>query len=339
MKRLSLLIVYLFAGTLTVMEGAEASSKGDFRTWVKGVRVEALQLGIRSEVVEDLLSNVQLNRRVIRSDRSQAEFKLTLKTYRQRVITPTNISVGRKKASKHHDLLKAVALRYGVQPRFILAIWGIETRYGAVEANVPLISSLATLAYDARRSKFFRKQLLDTMRMVNKGYIDANSLFGSWAGAMGQPQFMPSSYLAFAQDFDGDGRRDIWKNEGDVFASIANYLAQHGWNSKTTWGRRVQAPTSLLVSLGNPSRRAAPGCRAKTSARKKLKEWQDLGVRRTDATDLPNANLSAALVLPDGQKGEAYLVYGNYAAIMAYNCAHLYAITVGMLADRIGEVK
>ena len=339
MKRLSLLILYLFAGTLSVMESAKASSKGDFKTWVNGVRAEALQLGIRSEVVEELLANVKQNRRVVKRDRSQAEFKLTLKTYRQRVITPTNISVGRNKASKHQDLLKAVALRYGVQPRFILAIWGIETRYGAVEANVPLISSLATLAYDARRSKFFRKQLLDTMRMVNRGYIDANSLFGSWAGAMGQPQFMPSSYLAFAQDFDGDGRRDIWKNEGDVFASIANYLAQHGWNSKTTWGRRVQAPSSLIVSLGDPSRRAAPGCRAKTSARKKLNEWQKLGVRRTDGTDLPTASLSAALVLPDGQKGEAYLVYSNYAAIMAYNCAHLYAITVGMLADRIGNVE
>ena len=339
MKRLSLLIVYIFASTLTVIESPKASSKGDFVTWINGVRAEALQLGIRSEVIEDLLDNVQQNRRVIKRDRSQAEFKLTLKTYRKRVITLTNIDVGRKKASKHQDLLKAVALKYGVQPRFILAIWGIETRYGAVEANVPLISSLATLAYDARRSKFFRNQLFDTMRMVNKGYIDSNSLFGSWAGAMGQPQFMPSSYLAFAQDFDGDGRRDIWKNEGDVFASIANYLAQHGWNSEMTWGRRVQAPAPLRVLLGNPSIRAAPGCRAKTSARKKLNEWQKLGVRRTDGTDLPKANLSAALVLPDGQNGEAYLVYRNYAAIMAYNCAHLYAITVGMLADRIGRVE
>ena len=160
-----------------------------------------------------------------------------------------------------------MALRYGVQPRFILAIWGIETRYGAVEANVPLISSLATLAYDARRSKFFRKQLLDTMRMVNRGYIDANSLFGSWAGAMGQPQFMPSSYLAFAQDFDGDGRRDIWKNEGDVFASIANYLGQHGWNSKQLGTEGAGSIISYSL-LGSPSRRAAPGCRAKTSARK-----------------------------------------------------------------------
>ena len=208
-----------------------------------------------------------------------------------------------------------------------------------MEANVPLVSSLATLAYDARRSKFFRKQLFDTLQMVNKGYIGSDSLFGSWAGAMGQPQFMPSSYLAFAQDFDGDGKRDIWKNEGDVFASIANYLAKHGWNENLTWGRRVQAPKSLIASLGEPSRRAAPGCRARTSERKKLSEWQALGVRRADGTDLPTRDLAAALVLPDGAEGEAYIVYRNYAAIMAYNCAHLYAVTVGTLADAIGSVR
>jgi membrane-bound lytic murein transglycosylase B len=218
-----------------------------------------------------------------------------------------------------------------------MAIWGIETRYGAVEANVPLVSSLATLAYDARRSKFFRKQLFDTLQMVNKGYIGADSLFGSWAGAMGQPQFMPSSYLAYAQDFDGDGRRDIWKNKADVFASIANYLARHGWNENLTWGRMVLAPASLVKSLGKPSRRL--GCRARTSEQKKLSEWQELGLRRADGTDLPAADLSAALVLPDGPQGEAYIVYRNYAAIMAYNCAHLYAITVGTLADSIGTVK
>jgi len=334
---------FLFAGlaltALSFSGSVHANPKGDFQTWLDGVRAEALQKGIRPDVVARLLTGVEPNRRVIKRDRSQAEFKLTLAIYRKRVVTPTNISVGRKKAAKHRDLLQAVAAKYGVQPRFILAIWGIETRYGAVEANVPLVSSLATLAYDARRSKFFRKQLFDTLQMVNKGYIGADSLFGSWAGAMGQPQFMPSSYLAFAQDFDGDGRRDIWKNEGDVFASIANYLAKHGWNDNLTWGRKVMVPSSLIASLGKPARRAAPGCRARTSERKKLSEWQALGLRRADGSDLPTADLSAALVLPDGPKGEAYIVYRNYAAIMAYNCAHLYAVTVGTLADSIGSVK
>jgi membrane-bound lytic murein transglycosylase B len=333
------LLASLALTALTFSGSVNANPKGDFRTWLDGVRVEALQIGIRPDVVARLLTGVEPNRRVIKRDRSQAEFKLTLAIYRKRVVTPTNISVGRKKAAKHRDLLQAVAAKYGVQPRFILAIWGIETRYGAVEANVPLVTSLATLAYDARRSKFFRKQLFDTLQMVNKGYIGADSLFGSWAGAMGQPQFMPSSFLAYAQDFDGDGRRDIWKNEGDVFASIANYLAKHGWNDNLTWGRKVLVPSSLIASLGKPDRRTAPGCRARTSELKKLSEWQALGLRRADGSNLPTADLSAALVLPDGPKGEAYIVYRNYAAIMAYNCAHLYAVTVGTLADSIGSVK
>ena len=324
-----------------VMGQQNTDTKPDFDTWLQGIREEALQRGIRPEVVAEALANVTPNRRVITRDRSQAEFKLTLSTYLGRVVTPLNVRVGAGKAREYKDLLEAVAAKYGVQPRFILAIWGIETRYGAVKADVPLISSLATLAYDARRSDFFKRQLFATLEMVNRGYIDVGSLFGSWAGAMGQPQFMPSSYLAFAQDFDGDGRRDIWKNEGDVFASIANYLARHGWNDTQTWGRKVEIPPGLVSSFGEPARRAAPGCRARTYAEKPLSEWQSLGVRRLGGRDLPTRNLNAALVLPDGPEGkDAYLVYKNYSAIMAYNCAHLYAVTVGTLGDRIqGELR
>jgi membrane-bound lytic murein transglycosylase B len=152
---------------------------------------------------------------------------------------------------------------------------------------------------------------------------------------MGQPQFMPSSYLAYARDFDGDGQRDIWTNVGDVFASIANYLAEHRWSSDLTWGRKVSIPPKLLENLGKPTRQASPGCRARRSDQKTLSEWQALGVRRADGTDLPMRDLSAALVLPDGKGGDVYLVYRNYSAILAYNCAHLYAVTVGTLADRI----
>jgi membrane-bound lytic murein transglycosylase B len=337
MQRFAAALVFVSVLATSSAVQAQAKPKGDFSTWLQSIREEALQRGIRPEVVAQALSDVKPNRRVIKRDRSQSEFKLTLSTYLGRVVTPRNISVGRKNAASHKALLDAVAKKYGVQPRFIVAIWGIETRYGAITADVPLISSLATLAYDARRSTFFKKQLFATLTMVNKGYIDVESLFGSWAGAMGQPQFMPTSYLAFAQDFDGDGRRDIWKNEGDVFASIANYLAKHRWRNDQTWGRKVEAPKSLIASLGKPSRRAAPGCRAKTYAEKSLSQWQGLGVRRIGGRDLPVRDLKAALVVPDGPKGDAYLVYRNYAAIMAYNCAHLYAVTVGTLADRIGE--
>ena len=337
MQRFAAALVFISVLTMSSAVQAQTKPKPDFGSWLQSIREEALQRGIRPEVVAEALADVKPNRRVIKRDRSQSEFKLTLSTYLNRVVTPRNISVGQKKAAKHKALLDAVSKKYGVQSRFILAIWGIETRYGAITADVPLISSLATLAYDARRSTFFKKQLFATLTMVNKGYIDVKSLFGSWAGAMGQPQFMPTSYLAFAQDFDGDGRRDIWKNEGDVFASIANYLAKHRWRDDQTWGRKVEAPKTLVASLGKPARRAAPGCRARTYPEKSLSQWQALGVRRLGGRDLPVRDLKAALVLPDGPKGDVYLVYRNYAAIMAYNCAHLYAVTVGTLADRIGE--
>jgi membrane-bound lytic murein transglycosylase B len=335
MQRINVVLVLIFV--LTVSFGAQSQQKPDFATWLMEIREEAIRSGIRPDVVDEAFDGVKPNRRVIKRDRNQSEFKLTLSTYMDRVVTSRNVSIGRSKAAKYKDLLDRVSAKYGVQPRFILAIWGIETRYGAITADIPLISSLATLAYDARRSTFFKKQLFATLTMVNKGFIDVKSLFGSWAGAMGQPQFIPTSYLAFAQDFDGDGRRDIWTNEGDVFASIANYLAKHRWRNDQTWGRKVKIPAGLAASLGKPSRPAAPGCRARTSPEKTLMEWQRLGVRRFGGSDLPARNLRAALVMPDGENRDAYLVYRNYSAIMAYNCAHLYAVTVGTLADGIGQ--
>ncbi|MEQ9121423.1 MAG: lytic murein transglycosylase [Alphaproteobacteria bacterium] len=252
------------------------------------------------------------------------------------MITPENVRVGLAKRQKHAELLDAVAKRYGVQPRFILAIWGLETRFGAVEATMPVIPAVATLAFDRRRSAYFREQLMSALKMLDRGYIDLASLKGSWAGAMGQPQFMPSSYMAYAQDFDGDGRRDIWTNEGDVFASIANYLAKHGWRDDQTWGRKVSAPDGVKMraaeEFGNRS-----GCVAdrKMSRERGLHDWAELGVRKADGQPLPSRNLPARMVLPDGPKGDAYLVYGNYDSVLRYNCAHLYAVTVGELADAL----
>lgn len=335
MRRVLAAAVLAVSFSVPVWAQEAADRSGEFAEWLNGVRTEALAKGIKPAIVDEALTGVELNPRLIKRDRNQAEFKLTLDRYQKNVLTPLNIEAGRKKAAAHEELLRQVSERYGVQPRFILAIWGIETRYGAVKADVPLIQSLATLAFDRRRSSFFRSQLFAALEIADKGYMDIPHLFGSWAGAMGQPQFMPTSYLAYAADFDGDGRRDIWTNEGDVFASIANYLAKHGWRDDLTWGRPVQVPPQVARMLGEPDRRAAPGCRATTHVEKSLPEWQQLGVRRIDGRDLPERDIPAALVRPDGDTGDYYLVYKNYSAIMAYNCAHLYAVTVGTLADRI----
>lgn len=335
--RRGLPIAFIVASFLAAIPASASDLNENFARWLDDVRVEARERGISESVIQSALKDVKPVERIIKRDRNQAEFKLTLPTYLKRVVTRRNIDRGRNLAQKHKDLLARVSEKYGVQPRVILAIWGIETRFGAVKANVPVIPSVATLAFDRRRSKYFRSQLFATLTMLDRGYIELENLKGSWAGAMGQPQFMPSSYLAYAQDFDGDGRRDIWKNTGDVFASIANYLAKHGWRSDMTWGRAVRIPDGLMEKLGPFKRRATRGCRANTSTPERLSQWQAQGVRRSDGSDLPTRDLSAVLVKPDGvAKNEAYLVYRNYAAIMSYNCAHLYAITVGVLSDRIG---
>ena len=310
-----------------------ASDVPGFDAWLEDVRKEARTKGISEKVISEALTDVTPVKRILERDRNQAEFKLTLDTYMKRVVTKQNVERGRAMARKHAALLTKISERYGVQPRVILAIWGIETRFGLVKATMPVIPAVATLAFDRRRSAYFRQQLFSTLQMLERGYIDLPNLKGSWAGAMGQPQFMPSSYMAYAVDFDGDGRRDIWNNTGDVLASIANYLATHGWRPFLTWGREVRVPDNLKAVTGpHDTRPAARGCRAKTSRMRALSDWQGLGVRRADGRDLPTRNISAALVEQDGRH---FLVYDNYAAVMAYNCAHLYALTVGVLSDRI----
>ena len=311
--------------------------RADFQNWLIDVRAEARDKGISERVISSALSNIEPVARILERDRKQSEYTITLNKYRQRVITPNNIRIGLSKQNRHSSTLHRVAERYGVQPRFILAIWGIETRFGAVTGTMPVIPAVATLAFDRRRSKYFRQQLFASLKMLHRGYISLPEMMGPWAGAMGQPQFMPSSYIAYAQDFDGDGRRDIWSNEGDVFASIANYLAEHRWNDDLTWGRKVNAPGNVRRAAIKSFDRKERGCRAmkKMTRNKSLNDWARQGVTNADGSPLPKRNLPAAMVLPDGQNGPAYLVYKNYRSILRYNCAHLYAVTVGEMADAL----
>ena len=315
----------------------QATANDPFSVWLNGVRLEALSRGIKRTVIDNALNNVQPIRLVLKRDRSQSEFKLNLSKYSSRVVTKNNINLGRTKAKLHSRLLKKVSQKFGVQPRFIMAIWGIETRFGLVQANTPLIPAVATLAFDKRRSKYFRNQLFAVLKMLDQSYIEVESLYGSWAGAMGQPQFMPSSYLAYAKDFDGDGRRDIWKSVPDVLASIANYLKKHGWKNNHTWGREILLPKKDIFKLAPLVRGFLPGCRARMSRPMLISQWDVLGVRRINKDRLPKREILGMLVLPDGESGKAFLVYQNYKAILAYNCAHLYGLTVGLLSDQIGK--
>jgi membrane-bound lytic murein transglycosylase B len=260
---------------------------------------------------------------------------LTFEEYLRRRVTPAVVQQGRDLAAQHRELLGQIHEVYGVPPRIILAIWGLETRFGRYSGDVPVFQALATLAWEPRRAGFFRAQLYDALRMVDRGHIDVPSMKGSWAGAMGQPQFMPSSYLAYAVDFDGDGRRDIWTSAPDTFASIANYLARHGWQADASWGREVRATSAVAQRAARMLGRRDSGCRAMQSmiGPASLVTWQRLGVRPLYGGRL-SANPSPAALVRVGPR--SFLVHGNYDALLRYNCAHYYALAVATLADRIG---
>ena len=212
-----------------------------------------------------------------------------------------------------------------MQPRFIVALWGIETNFGKLTGTYPLISSLATLAWDGRREDFFKGQLLDALRIIEQGHVTPSAFKGSWAGAMGQVQFMPSSFLKYAVDQDGDGKKDLWGNLADVFGSAANYLQQNGWHGDETWGRQVKLPEGLDPALLG------------LEQTRQLSAWQALGVRQLDGSPLPGVEMQASLVRPDGAKGRAYLAYPNYLVLRHWNRSHYFVVAVGTLADRLVE--
>lgn len=313
------------AGWLALTVTAPAMAEENFATWLDGVREEALGKGIRAEVLDAAFAGVKPIPRVIELDRRQPEFTLTFQQYLDRVVPDSRKKRGRARYATHKAMLDAVGKKYGVQPRFIVALWGIETDFGRVTGGFPVIASLATLAHDGRRSAYFRGELMHALNILNGNHTTADKMMGSWAGAMGQPQFMPSSFNNFAVDEDGDGRRDIWETQIDVFASAANYLSKVGWRDDITWGRKVKLPAGFDLSL------------ASLDTEKRLSEWQAMGVRRADGGDLPARDLPASLVLPvKGSATPAYLVYQNYRNILKWNRSTYFALAVGHLSDAIG---
>ena len=304
---------------------AVPGSAEDFQIWLGKLRVEAEGKGIAQSVLDEALAGIQPIPRVIELDRRQPEFTLTFTQYRDRVVPQSRIKKGRVKYQENRDLLEEIGGKIGVQPRFIVALWGIETDFGRVTGGFKVIPALATLAHDGRRSAFFRKELLNALQILHEGHIAPKEMMGSWAGAMGQSQFMPSSFLAHAVDYDGDGRRDIWTTRPDVFASAANYLAKSGWRADQTWGREVKLPRDFDFAL------------ADLKVRKPIGGWQALGVRQPDGGDLPTRQLSASIVLPEkGKMTPAYLVYSNYRTTLRWNRSTYFALAVGLLSDGIG---
>jgi membrane-bound lytic murein transglycosylase B len=306
---------------LLMVGTAQAADSPNFDTWLAGLRAEAAAAGIDAAILDAALTGIRPIPRIIELDRSQPEGRLTAAQYLERVVPASRQSAARQRLARHRGLLQSVAARYGVQPRFIVALWGIETDFGRNTGGFGVIESLATLAYDGRRADFFRSELLAALRILDERHIAPAAMHGSWAGAMGQSQFMPSSFLAFAVDENGDGRRDIWQTLPDVFASIANYLAKSGWLDDQTWGRAVRLPSGFDAGLvGLETKRPIGG-------------WQALGVRRQDGRDLPGRQLPASIIRPDGAGTQAYMVYENFATTLKWNRSTYFALAVGKLAD------
>ena len=304
-----------------------------FNVWLAELREEATTRGIRPEIVDKALTGIEPVPQILERDRTQAEFTLTLDGYLKRRLTPATIRTAQQMYTRHRSLVERIGQAYAIDPRMVIAVWGLESNFGRFAGVRPTMPTLATLAYDLRRGAMFRNELFSALEIVNRGDIELDGLKGSWAGALGQPQFMPSSYLRFAQDFDGDGRRDIWTSQPDVFASVAYYLQQHGWQKGRTWGREVIIPKPAFDDVDKVPKRAA-GCRARRDMTipQPLSVWSKLGIITKAKTALPHADMDASLIRDDSR---AFLVYANYEALLDYNCAHTYALSVGLLADRL----
>ena len=313
----SIIFVMLF-----LFSSLPARAASDFDVWLADLRAEALASGISAELFDSAMAGVQPKKRVVELDRSQPEFKLTLKRYLANTVSAARVKKGQALRDQHRALLAKISREYGVQPRYILALWGIESAFGQHKGGFFVPEALATLAYDGRRAAYFRKELLNALKILQEGHIDQARMMGSWAGAMGQPQFMPSSFLAFAEDWNKDGRRDIWTDEQDVFASIAHYLQQAGWRDDITWGREVK------LSGGTDWARLA-----KDKTRQTMREWQALGLTTPEGGPLPRRNLSSRLILPDGAGGRAFLAYDNFESLRRWNRSDYFAIAVGILSN------
>ena len=313
---------------------AEAT-RPSFADWLAAVRTDALARGIRPEVVDEALADIPEPLPVVlERDRTQAETVFSLEQYISRILTAKLVATGQDRFAAHRALLTEIGEGYGVDPHIIAGIWGMESNFGGFSGVRPTIGALATLAWDPRRATFFRGELFNALEILNRGDIDLAHMKGSWAGAMGQLQFMPSSYLDYAEDYDGDGRRDIWSTPADVFASIANYLVGHGWIAGQSWGREVKVSRAAERAIVNGVARRDGGCRATRDMTVPLpaQRWRTLGVRTMTGGALPSTMPNAALVSGGSRH---FLVYANYDALLAYNCAHSYALSVGLLADRL----
>jgi membrane-bound lytic murein transglycosylase B len=302
----------------------EIVSAQSFASFLDDIRAKAMKQGVSKTTLDNAFTGLTPNPKVLQYDRNQAEFTLNFWRYLISRVSDKRLEKGKIKLQENQTLLQKTHKKYGVHPSILVAFWGLETNYGKNVGKMNLVRSLATLSFDLRRREFFTRELLALLKLIDSGKLAVDAE-GSWAGAMGNTQFMPSNVAAYAIDSNGDGKLGLWDSKADIFASSANFLQNIGWHKGEKWGREVKIGKNFDFSLSN------------LKTKKTVNAWQDLGVRRANGNDLPNSDMPASLVLPMGFKGPAFLVYRNFHAILRWNRSILYAISVGHLADKLNN--
>jgi membrane-bound lytic murein transglycosylase B len=309
---------------LAALPCAALAAPQDFATWLQAFRKDAAKAKLSPKALA-ALDGLEPLPEVVELDKKQPEFRLTLEEYLRKVVSPVRIAAGHERLAAHNEVLGEVSDKYGVPPEFIVALWGAESNYGSRQGDFSIVAALATLAHDGRRAQLFRAQLLDALKIIDQGHITAEAMKGSWAGAMGHCQFMPSTFLGYAVDHDGDGRRDIWGTLPDVFGSTANYLRKMGWRRGEPWGQPVQLPADFdksWVGVDKP---------------RPMKEWRELGLTTASGAPLPTNLPEASLVRPGKEPGPAYLVHRNFRVLLRWNRSEYFAASVSLLADALAQ--
>jgi len=301
---------------------AATAQPEQFGECIKSLQVNARQQQLPDWLVDEVLGGLVYQQRVIELDRAQPEFTQTFADYFNKRVTPERVERARILYARHRQFLDKLAGQYGVPGQYLIAFWGLETNFGSYLGKMPTLDSLATLACDERRSEYFTRELMTALAILQREQLQAADMRGSWAGAMGHTQFMPSAYAKYAVDGDGDGKIDLWRSQEDALASAANFLNQLGWQAAQRWGREVLLPEDF------------PYASTGLSQRKTLADWRKLGVLRFDGEPLPELDIEASILLPMGHTGPAFIVYDNFRVIMRWNYSQNYAIAVGNLADR-----
>lgn len=318
----------LFFSTSLLLLSTGVFADEQFDQCRRDIDTKALEAGVNSATIHLALDDLQPLNRVIKADRSQPEFVTTFQDYYQRRITDWRVQKGREKLLEYHDFLDSLVHQYGVPAQYLVAFWGLETNYGSYKGKIPTFQSLLTLACDTRRKSFFTTQLITALKLVEREHLEPNKLVGSWAGAVGHTQFMPTTYFDYAVDGDGDGVINLWDSEKDALASAANYLSKMGWHKNERWGREVIVPSSYNYHY------------AGLSDQKPLSYWGQQGFTTASGAPLAKLPMTASLIAPVGAAGPKFIVYENFDVIMRWNRSVSYALSVGRLADRInGGVK